>query len=65
MILAALSLAVWAGLHFYQRSQHPRGASEQEINGAPLNASINRRSVMILTAANQKTIKEAQHAVFV
>jgi len=43
MILAALSLAVWAGLHFYQRSQHPRGASEQEINGAPLNASINRK----------------------
>src|SRR6266404_1090794 len=57
MILAALSLAVWAGLHFYQRSQHPRGASEQEMNGAPLNASIIRRSVMILTAANQKTIK--------
>ena len=75
MILAALSLAVWAGLHFYQRSQHSRGRSEPEMNEAPLDASIIPGSVMILSAANQtiikpKTIKpktpgEAQHAVFV
>ena len=70
MILAALSLAVWAGLHFYQRSPRSRGTSEHRMNDAPLNASINRGSVMIVTAANQKTIKpktvkEGQHAVFV
>jgi cytoskeleton protein RodZ len=28
IILAALSLAVWAGLHFYQKSQRDRSASE-------------------------------------
>jgi cytoskeleton protein RodZ len=56
-ILAALSLAVWAGLHFYQRSQHPRGASEPGMNDAPLNSSINRESAMIPATANQKTIK--------
>ena len=75
MILAALSLAVWAGLHFYQRSQHSRGRSEPEMNEAPLDASIIPGSVMILSAANQtiikpkiikpKTLREGQHAVFV
>jgi cytoskeletal protein RodZ len=65
MILAALSLAVWAGLHFYQRSQHPRGASDQGTNAVPLNPSI-IRSAMIMTMANRKiiqqtTIEEAQH----
>ncbi|HYX29301.1 MAG TPA: helix-turn-helix domain-containing protein [Pyrinomonadaceae bacterium] len=28
IILAALSAAVWAGLHFYQKSQRARGAAE-------------------------------------
>ena len=65
MILAALSLAVWAGLHFYQRSQHPRGASDQGTNAVPLNPSI-IRSAMLMTMANRKTIQqttieEAQH----
>jgi len=69
MILAALSLAIWAGLHFYQRSQHPRGASGHGTNGVPPNPSI-IRSAMLLTTANRKTIQqttieEAQHAVFV
>jgi len=69
IILAALSLAVWAVLHFYQRSQRPRGTREQGISAAPVNHSI-IRSAMIPTTANQKTvkpqtIKEAQHAVFV
>ena len=64
MILAALSLAVWAGLHFYQRGQRSRGRSEQRMNSAPLKASVIRKSAMILKAANQKT-KEGQHAVFV
>src|ERR1700746_1940086 len=30
IILAALSAAVWAGLHFYQKSQRDRGAREPE-----------------------------------
>ena len=29
IILAALSLAVWAGLHFYQKSQRDRSANQQ------------------------------------
>jgi type II secretory pathway component PulJ len=29
IILAALSLAVWAGLHFYQKSQRNRSANQQ------------------------------------
>jgi len=29
IILAALSAAVWAGLHFYQKSQRGRGANER------------------------------------
>src|SRR5437763_8031897 len=75
MILAALSLAVWAGLHFYQRSQHSRGTSEQGMNEAPFDAFMIPGSVMILSAANQiiikpktikpKTLREGQHAVFV
>ena len=69
IILAALSLAVWAVLHFYQRSQRPHGTSGQRMNAAPVNQSI-IRSAMIPTTANQKTVKpktvkEAQHAVFV
>ncbi|HEY0348663.1 MAG TPA: helix-turn-helix domain-containing protein [Pyrinomonadaceae bacterium] len=63
LILAALSAAVYFGLRFYQRSQHSPRRSEQEMNHVLHDASITRRSVMILTA-NQKT-KEGQHAVFV
>lgn len=59
LILAALSAAVYFGLRFYQRSQHPPRTSEQRMNDVLHNASIARRSVMILTA-NQKT-KEGQH----
>jgi sensor domain CHASE-containing protein len=29
IILAALSAAVWAGLHFYQKSQRDRSANEK------------------------------------
>src|SRR5205814_1879362 len=54
IILAALSLAVWAGLHFYQRSQRPRGRSQQEMKATPVNASM-IRSAMVLTTASQKT----------
>ena len=68
IILAALSLAVWAGLHFYQRSQRSRGRSQHGMNADSVNASI-VRSAIILTTASQKpikqTIEEAQHAVFV
>ena len=63
LILAALSAAVYFGLRFYQRSQHSPPRSEQRMNNVLHDASITRRSVMILTA-NQKT-KEGQHAVFV
>jgi|SRR5256714_3943604 len=63
LILAALSAAVYFGLRFYQRSQHSPRRSEQRMNDVLHDASITRRSVMILTA-NQKT-KEGQHAVFV
>ena len=56
LILAALSAAVYFGLRFYQRSQRSRGSSEQRMNRAPLNASIVRRSVMIMN-----TIEEGRH----
>ena len=63
LILAALSAAVYFGLRFYQRSQHSPRRSEQKVNDVLHDASITRRSVMILTATQK--IKEGQHAVFV
>src|SRR5438132_12657039 len=69
MILAALSLAVWAGLHFYQRSQHSRGTSEQGMNVNPVNALLIRSAISLTTPSQkrikQKMIEEAQNAVFV
>jgi len=69
MILAALSLAVWAGLHFYQRSQHSRGTSEQGMNVTPVNALLIRSAISLTTPSQkrikQKMIEEAQDAVFV
>jgi cytoskeletal protein RodZ len=57
IILAALSAAVWAGLHFYQKSQRDRSANE--IN-RPLQfaSAINRR---MLCNMNSATCKENNH----
>ena len=59
MILAALSLAVWAGLHFYQKNQHPRSANSQKTHRASLAGS------WTIDVLSHQTIKEGQHAVFV
>jgi len=42
IILAALSAAVWAGLHFYQKSQRARGANEQTYGRAVFTSSGRR-----------------------
>lgn len=42
IILAALSAAVWAGLHFYQKSQRARGAKEQTYGPALFTSSRSR-----------------------
>jgi cytoskeletal protein RodZ len=40
LILAALSAAVWAGLHFYQKSQRGRGANQPGMHKTPLKVAI-------------------------
>jgi len=52
IILAALSAAVWAGLHFYQRSQRARGANEPENF---------RSSLFAFNVVNLDGVKERQH----
>ena len=42
IILAALSAAVWAGLHFYQKSQRARGANEQTYGPTLFTSSRSR-----------------------
>ena len=57
IILAALTAAVWAGLHFYQKSQRARGALElnQRLDFA---SAINRRMLRVMNSA---TTKENNH----
>ena len=57
IILAALSAAVWAGLHFYQKSQRDRGANE---TNRPLQfaSAINHRMLCHMDSA---TWKENNH----
>ena len=58
IILAALSAAVWAGLHFYQKSQRARGASEQNYQRAVFTASVRR---LIPRSAGDNMFKEGPH----
>ena len=57
IILAALSLAVWAGLHFYQKSQRNRGAHEK--HEGPQFALTIRPSM--LNSMSLEAIKEGRH----
>ena len=57
IILAALTAAVWAGLHFYQKSQRDRGAIEL-IQRPDFASAINRR---MLRNMNSATTKENNH----
>ena len=52
IILAALSVAVWAGLHFYQRSQRARGSTKQQNF---------HTSLFAFNFINSAAIKEGQH----
>jgi cytoskeleton protein RodZ len=54
IILAALSLAVWAGLHFYQRSQRQRGTSQLNVPAGTTN------QIQFYTAW-ASIVKEGQH----
>ena len=58
IILAALSAAVWAGLHFYQKSQRARGASEQSYQRAVFTSSGSR---LIPKSAGSHMFKEGPH----
>lgn len=57
IILAALSAAVWAGLHFYQKSQRDRSANQinHQLDFA---SAINGR---MLRNMNSRTAKENNH----
>ena len=57
IILAALTAAVWAGLHFYQKSHRDRGADEmnRQLDFASV---INRR---MLPCMKSETVKENNH----
>ena len=57
IILAALSAAVWAGLHFYQKSQRDRSANER--NRAPEFASA--ISPRMLNRTTPQLVKEKNH----
>lgn len=57
IILAALSLAVWAALHFYQKSQRNRGANQTDRR--PQFASV--LSPRILSNLIPETVKEKHH----
>lgn len=59
IILAALSAAVWAGLHFYQKSQRPRGAVGQRIYDRGAFRSSGSR--LILKSAVGYMSKEGAH----
>jgi len=66
VILAALSAAVWAGLHFYQRSMgqrsRPPGTGQHNIPGRSSSENHLHHSTMIREPArNQKLVKEGQH----
>jgi cytoskeleton protein RodZ len=57
IILAALSLAVWAGLHFYQKSQRGRSANE-ENHRLQFASAISPR---MLSNMNLELAKEKHH----
>jgi len=58
IILAALSAAVWAGLHFYQKSQRARGANEQTLGRALFTTSDSR---LIPKTGGGRMLKEGSH----
>ena len=64
LILAALSVAVYTGLYFYKKSQHPGGANGQRTNrtlrNAGINAEIGYMKILCRTAT-----KEGQHGFIV
>lgn len=62
IILAALSLAVWAGLHFYQRrmSQEPSGTGRQFNFQPPVAVNSLHRSTVRQTVSPQ-IIEEVEH----
>jgi cytoskeletal protein RodZ len=57
LILAALSLAVWAGLHFYQRSVAPRTNQRHRPGNSPA-ARKSERTELLLKVL---TAKEGRH----
>jgi cytoskeleton protein RodZ len=57
IILAALSLAVWAGLHFYQKSQRARSTSQRDRR-APFAYAI---CPHVLRNLIPETLKEKDH----
>ena len=64
VILAALSLAVWAALHFYQRSvgQKPAGTGRRfSYQGSIAVNSLYHSNVMPTRFANSIIIEEAEH----
>ena len=63
IILAALSLAVWAGLRFYQRNQHARGATENTVRGAQLITAMIHPAM--LNDLEHQFTKEGQHGFIV
>ena len=62
IILTALSLAVWAGLYFYQRSQKPSGNGRRfTYQGSVAVNSIYRSTSMQPNLANRIVIEEDEH----
>jgi cytoskeletal protein RodZ len=58
IILAALSAAVWAGLHFYQKSQRARGASHQTYGRSVFTSSGGR---LIPKSTGDNMSREGSH----
>lgn len=62
IILAALSLAVWAGLHFYQRSQKPAGTGRRFTYQGSVAVNLLYQSTLMQTRlANRIVIEEVEH----
>lgn len=62
IILAALSLAVWAGLHFYQKSQKSSGTGRRFTYQGSVAVNLLYRSKLMQTRlANPIVIEEVEH----
>lgn len=62
IILAALSLAVWAGLHFYQRNQKRSGTGRRFTYQGSVAVNLLYRSKLMQTRlANRIVIEEVEH----